>query len=129
MIHSKYEGCIPDKRVDLDGVNIVQLLQGLLDLALVGLDIDDEDQGVVLLNLLHGALGVQRVEDDLGSVELGSTGNRYTGVLRRPRELEGLGAVEGGRGANLAGLVKLFTRYMSVCLLGEIEGHDPKTGP
>lgn len=115
-IHSEDEDCIPDKSVDLDGVNVVQLLQSLLDLALVGLDVDDEDEGVVLLNLLHGALGVQRVEDDLGGIELGSTGNRDTGVLGRPRELEGLWAVEGGRGANLAGLVKLFITCMSVCL-------------
>ena len=99
---------VPDQGVDLDGVNIVQLLQSSLDLTLVGLDIDDEDEGVVLLDLLHGALGVKRVEDDLGSVELGLTGDGDAGVLGRPRELQGLGAVEGGRGANLAGLVKLY---------------------
>lgn len=99
---------IPDQGVDLDGVNIVQLLQSSLDLTLVGLDIDDEDKGVVLLDLLHGALGVKRVQDDLGSVELGLTGDRDAGVLGGPRELQGLGAVEGGRGANLAGLVKLL---------------------
>jgi len=99
---------IPDQGVDLDGVNIVQLLQSSLDLTLVGLDIDDEDKGVVLLDLLHGALGVKRVQDDLGGVELGLTGDRDAGVLGGPRELQGLGAVEGGRGANLAGLVKLL---------------------
>lgn len=99
---------LPDQGVDLDGVNVVQLLNSSLDLALVGLDIDDEDQGVVLLDLLHGALSVERVQNDLGSVELGLTGDGDAGVLGRPRELQGLGAVEGGRGANLAGLVKLW---------------------
>merc|ERR1711964_581612 len=58
-----------DKGVDLDGVNIVELLQSLLDLTLVGTDIDDEDESVVLLNLLHGALGVERVDDDLVLIE------------------------------------------------------------
>ena len=96
---------IPDQGVDLDGVNIVQLLQSHLDLALVGLDIDDENQGVVLLNLLHGALGVERVEDDLLGIKTRLTGDRPARVLGGPGELEGLGAVEGGRSANLAGLV------------------------
>jgi hypothetical protein len=99
---------IPDQSVDLDGVNVVQLLNSGLDLALVGLDVDNEDQGVVLLDLLHGALSVERVQNDLLGVELGLTGDGDTGVLGRPRELQGLGAVEGGRGANLAGLVKLL---------------------
>ncbi len=37
---------LPDESVDLDGVNVVQLLESLLDLGLVGLDIDDEDEGL-----------------------------------------------------------------------------------
>ena len=55
---------IPDKSVDLDGINVIELLQCRLDLSLVGLDIDDENESVVLLNLLHGALGVERVDND-----------------------------------------------------------------
>lgn len=102
------ESNIPDQGVDLDGVNIVQLLKSHLDLALVGLDVDDEDQGVVLLDLLHGALGVQGVQDDLVEVESGGMRDGDAGVLGGPRQLEGLGAVEGGRGADLAGLVKLL---------------------
>lgn len=34
--------------------------------------------------------------------------NRLAGVLGRPRELKGLGAVEGGGGADLASLVRLI---------------------
>ena len=41
----------PDERVDLDGLNVVHLLERLLDLCLVGLHVDDEDKGVVLLDL------------------------------------------------------------------------------
>ena len=40
-----------DEGVDLDAVDIVLLLEGGSNLTLVGLDIDDEDEGVVLLNL------------------------------------------------------------------------------
>jgi hypothetical protein len=40
-----------DEGVDLDAVDIVLLLQSSGDLALVGLDVDDEDERVVLLNL------------------------------------------------------------------------------
>ena len=35
---------------------------------LVGLDVADEDQGVVVLDLLHGGLGSQGVLDDIVSV-------------------------------------------------------------
>lgn len=107
-IYSQTSKNIPDKSVDLDGVNIVQLLKSLLDLALVGLDVDDEDEGVVLLDLLHGALSVQGVQNNLVEVQSGAVVDRDTGVLGGPRQLEGLGAVEGGRGADLAGLVKLL---------------------
>lgn len=33
------------------------------------LDVDDEDEGVVLFNLLHGGLGVQWVEEDGAGIE------------------------------------------------------------
>jgi hypothetical protein len=56
----------------------------------------------VLLNLLHGALGVERVDDDLVLVETGQVGDRLAGDLGRARELEGLGAVEGRRQSDLA---------------------------
>jgi hypothetical protein len=40
-----------DEGVDLDALHVVLLLESGSDLALVGLDIDDEDEGVVLLDL------------------------------------------------------------------------------
>lgn len=93
---------IPDQGVDLDGVNVVELLQGQLDLGLVGLDIDDEDEGVVLLHLLHGALSVERVDDDLVLIETRQVRDRLAGVLGRAGQHQGLGAVEGGAVADLA---------------------------
>ena len=98
---------VPDEGVDLDGVNIVKLLESSLNLPLVGLGVDDEDKGVVLLNLLHGALGVERVKNDLVLVEARLMGNTLAGVLGRARELEGLGTVEGRRKTDLADLVRV----------------------
>lgn len=72
-----------DEGVDLDGGDIVLLLKRGGDLALVGLDVDDEDEGVVLLNLLHGRLGVERVDEDLSSIEAGLVRDRLAGVFGR----------------------------------------------
>jgi hypothetical protein len=99
---------IPDESVDLDGVDIVQLLEGQFNLSLVRLDVHNENQGVVLLNLLHGTLGVERVKDNLVGVEAGLMRDRLAGVLGRPGELKGLGTVEGGGSADLARLVRLI---------------------
>lgn len=51
---------LPDEGVDLERIDVVQLLDGVLDLALVGEDINNKHKGVVLLDLLHCRLGVQR---------------------------------------------------------------------
>lgn len=103
---------IPDKSVDLLGINVVELLEGTLDLSLVGLDINDEDESVVLLNLLHGTLSVERVDDDLVRIEAGLVVDGLAVVLGSTRQDQGLGAVEGGRESDLAGLlgVSLQTR-------------------
>ena len=53
---------IPDQRIDLHAIHIIQFLQCLLDLPLVRLHIAYENQRVVLLNLLHRAFGIQRVD-------------------------------------------------------------------
>jgi len=47
---------IPDKSINFQSVDIIQLLDGLLDLVLIGPDIDDKDKCIILLNLLHGTL-------------------------------------------------------------------------
>lgn len=86
---------IPDEGVDLHSIDVIKLLQRLLNLSLVRLDVNDENQGVVLLNLLHRALGVERVDDDLVLIETGNMGDGFAGVFWGARELQGLGAVEG----------------------------------
>jgi len=50
----------PNEGVDLGRLDIVQLLDGIFDLTLVRFDVDNEHQCVVLLDLLHRRLGVQR---------------------------------------------------------------------
>ena len=98
---------IPDKSIDLDGVDIIKLLKSQFNLALVRLHIHDENQSVVLLDLLHCTLGVKRVENDLVGIETRRMRNRLAGVLGRPGELKGLRTVEGGGSADLASLVRL----------------------
>ena len=70
-----------DEGVDLDGGDVVLGLKRSSDLALVGLDVDDEDKGVVLLDLLHGRLSVEGVDEDLASIEAGLVRDRPAGVL------------------------------------------------
>ena len=56
---------------NLEGLNVVELVDGVLDLVLVGVVADDEDKGVVLLDFLHGRLSGQWVLDDAEVVHLG----------------------------------------------------------
>ena len=70
-------------------------------MTLVGLDVADEDEGVVLLNLLHGGLGVERVDENLLSVHAGGMGDRLARVLAGAGQLEGLGAADVLAGKNL----------------------------
>jgi hypothetical protein len=92
----------PDQSPDLESLNVVQLLDGLLDLPLVALQVNDEYQGVVLLDLLHGSLGVQRVLDGPELVHPGQVVDRLSRVLGGTSESEGLGSVEGNRSSDLS---------------------------
>ena len=108
----------PDQGVDLGGLDVVELLDGVLDVPLVGLQVDDENKGVVVLNLLHGTLSVERVVDGSELVESGQVGDRLSGVFRSSGKSEGLGSVEGdgcsdlservGRSALESGLLSGF---------------------
>ena len=104
---------VPDQSVDFDGVNVVELLQGSLDLGLVGLDVDNEDQGVVLLHLLHGALSVERVHHDLVLIETRLVRDGLAGILGRAGDNQGLGSVERVAGADLALLHGVRLGYRS----------------
>lgn len=55
---------IPDKGVDVLGLDVVQRLHGVLDLTLVRLHVHDKPERVVVLDHLHRALGRQWELDD-----------------------------------------------------------------
>lgn len=101
---------VPDEGVDLGSVNVVQLLHGILDLSLVASDINDEYQGVVLFDLLHRRLRIERVDDCSESIHAGCVRDRLSGVFGITGEAEGLGAVERDAGSDFAG-------GMAVCAL------------
>lgn len=87
--------------MDLD---IVQVLDGSLDLSLVGSHVDNEDKGVVVLNLLHGRLSGKRELDD---VERLVALNALAGTsqnLGLASKLQGLGLVEVHLGVHAGGL-------------------------
>lgn len=83
-------------------------------MTLVGLDVDDEDKSVVLLNLLHGALSVERVDDHLVLIETRLVWDRLARVFWRSGELEGLGSVESRRLADLAHFVGVDLFVISI---------------
>jgi hypothetical protein len=113
---------LPDHCVDLDTLDIVKLLQRLLDLPLVRLDVHNKDQCVILLNLLHRTLRVERVDDDLAGIEARLMRDRLARVLWCARELERLGAVEGSACAHFADLVRvdLYMRRTGRQMMGAL---------
>lgn len=74
----------PDESVDLEGLDIVQFLHSILDLALVGLDVNDEYESVVLLDLLHSGFGVQR---SAGRQSSSSVHHRQPKTIQRTHEM------------------------------------------
>lgn len=96
----------PDQGVDLRRLDIIQLLDGILDLPLVGLEVNNEHQGVVVLDLLHGRLGVERVLDRAELVHPREVGDGLAGVFRVTGETECRGSVEGDGSADFAGRVR-----------------------
>ena len=89
-----------DKGVDTGGLNIIKLVDSLLDLPLVGLNINNKDEGVgvVFLNLLHGGFSGQGVLDNTELVEFVGVRDGSTGILGVTSEPEGLRLAEVNRG-------------------------------
>lgn len=93
-----------NERVDLGGRDVVELLEGALDLALVGSTVNDEDERVVLLDLLHGRLGVEREEDRAERIHARSMRHALARETRVLGQVKRLGTTERGVGAHLAHL-------------------------
>ena len=104
-----------NERVHLGSFHIVSLLESLLDLALVGLTVDNKHERVDILNLLHGALRVQREQESLAGVRALQVRSTLTRVSRVARKTERLRAVERGRSAHLA-----HTRLTRAALLDDL---------
>ena len=109
-----------DEGVDLVALDAVEVLDGGLDLSLVGLDVDDEDEGVGVLDELHGGFGRQRVLDDGELVEGVLLGGGSGSVLGLAGEGEGVGAVEVDLGVNSGALLgdALLEALGDRCCLG-----------
>ena len=110
IIASHQPNCLlPDEGVDLSSFNIIETLDGILDLVLVGLDVNEEGQSVVFFDLLHGSLGVERLTDNTVLIHTGSMGNRLTSILGGTLQDQGLGDVEVGGGTDLANSLTVNT--------------------
>ena len=109
-----------DEGVDLVTFDAVEVLDGGLDLSLVGLDVDDEDEGVGVLDELHGGFGRQGVLDDGELVEGVLLGGGSGSVLGLAGEGEGVGAVEVDLGVNSGALLgdALLEALGDRCCLG-----------
>merc|ERR1712038_1483721 len=113
----------PDQGVDLGDVDLVKLLDGLLDLILVALGVNDEDQGVVVFDLLHGGLGGQGELDDGELVVAGPRGDGLGRALGVAGQLEGAGPLEVDRGPDLSLLVLVTAGFDGVGRFPSFGGH------
>lgn len=106
-----------DERVHPGSLDIVGLLEGSLDLALVRVTVNNENKRVDILDLLHGALRGQWVQERLAGVRARQVRSALTRVFRVARQTERLGAVERRRSADLA-----HTRLTRATLLDDLLG-------
>lgn len=102
--------------VDLLNLDIVQLLNGSLDLVLVGLQGNLENQGVTVLDLLDGGLRGNWGLDDLVGIQSSVVRNGGSSVSWLSGQLQGVWKSEGGVGSHLGGLLGVGTlqsRFLS----------------
>lgn len=91
-----------DQGVNVSGLDVVHLLDRLLDLPLVGLEVNDEHERVGGLDGTHGRFRVERVLEDRVSVHARHVRDRLASVLGSTRQTQGGRALKGDRSANLA---------------------------
>jgi hypothetical protein len=98
----------PNESADLDDLGIIQGAHSGGDLTLGGGQGDKENESVVVLDLLHGALSGEGELDDGVLVQGAILRNGRAGILGRTSKLQSLGKVEARRGKDLASLVDLL---------------------
>ena len=59
---------LPDQSINFADFDVVQFLDSRFNLVLVGLQVADKNQSIVIFNLLHGRLCGQRMLDDIVSI-------------------------------------------------------------
>ena len=73
----------PHKRIHLHHLHIIQRLQRPLYLPLVRLDITNKHQRIILLNLLHCAFRVKRVDQDFVMIQSRLMGDGFSWIFGR----------------------------------------------
>ena len=62
--------CVPNEGIDFLGLNVIHLLDSIFDLLLVSTNVNNENQGVVVFDLLHCRLCGEWVLEDSVVVQL-----------------------------------------------------------
>lgn len=92
-----------DQEVHLGYLDFVEFTNGGTDVILVGLQVSQEDEGVVVFNLLHGGFSGQWVLDDVLSNHAIPGWNSLPWVLGLTWKLQGFWSAEMNRSADLTG--------------------------
>lgn len=98
-------GHIPDKSVDLLGLDVIHFLDGILDLFLVSTNVNYEDKCVVVFNLLHSRFSRKGILKNLVLIKFISGRSADSWILRIPVFLERLWTMEGYFCPHLCGLL------------------------
>ena len=83
-----------DKSVYSVSFNSIKLLDGILDLTLVALNVNNENKGIGVLDQLHGRFGGQRILDDRVLVQDVLLGGRLCSILGCLGKVNSLSTVE-----------------------------------
>lgn len=94
-----------DKSVHTLSIDLVKLLNSVLDLSLVGLDVNNENKGVGVLNELHGRLSGERELDNRELVKEVLLWGRLLVVLWCGWKVNSLSTVEVGLGVDASSLL------------------------
>jgi len=97
--------CLPDQGVNFLGLDVIHFLHCILDLLLVCSKVNNENQSVVVLNLLHCRLSGKWVLQDLIMVKLVPGWHTDARILRTPVLLQSLRPVESHRSSDLLRLL------------------------
>lgn len=76
-----------DQSINTGSINIVQSLDGALDVLFVGTHIDNEHKSVVLFDFAHGAFSGQWELDNTEVIQIRIFGDRFPWIFRGTSQL------------------------------------------